>query len=142
MTGSGTTAIGRFVRFAMVAAGVTIVIAALGYVPTRRLGGPDALPGMAAGCAISLIASLIGAIPLALRTPGDDTSGPLAALTATGVRFLVVLMLALSAALSGWFDRPALLIWVAISYLLLLVADTTYAVRMTATVKKKDAEQT
>ena len=140
MTGSGTTATGRFARFALVAAGVTIVTAALGYVPTRRLGGQEALPGMAAGCAISLIASLVGALPLVLRTPGDAAGGPLAALMATGIRFLVVLILALSAALCGWFDRPALLIWVAISYLLLLVADTTFAVRITGAGNKKDAE--
>ena len=43
---------------------------------------------------------------------------------------LVVLILALSAALSGWFEQAPLLVWVALSYLVLLVVDTMYAVRI------------
>ena len=37
--------------------------------------------------------------------------------------------LTLAAALSGLFERDPLLIWVAITYLALLVVDTWYAVR-------------
>ena len=35
-----------------------------------------------------------------------------------------------AAALSGKFDKPALLIWVAVSYMVLLLADTFVALHM------------
>ena len=44
------------------------------------------------------------------------------------VRFAAVLLLALAAALSGWFERGPLLIWVAISYLVALFVETLWLV--------------
>jgi hypothetical protein len=104
----------------------------VGYRPTMRLGGHGAVYGMLAGCGISFAASMLGAIPLVATRRESSTTVLQAVLMSTLVRFLVVMMLALAAALSGWFERAPLLIWVAVSYLLLLVADTLYAVRQGA----------
>lgn len=109
---------------------LTAVMVAVGYVPTRRLGGPGAVSAMLAGCGISLVASVVGSVPIVLASRGPGQRMPPAVMLSTALRFLVVLILALSAALSGWFERAPLLVWVGISYVLLLVADTIYAVRL------------
>ncbi|MGB2986147.1 MAG: hypothetical protein WBE26_09720 [Phycisphaerae bacterium] len=138
MRRSRSSVIGLYLRFLALAFGVSVGVVLLGYLPTVRLGGTEALPGMLMGCGISLLASMIGAIPVVAAWRGPATKMPLAILMSTAVRFLVVLLLALSVALSGWFDRTPLLIWVALSYLLLLVADTLYAVRLSASDRKSE----
>ena len=53
----------------------------------------------------------------------------MAVMAAMGLRFALVLMVGLAAALSGWFQVGPLLIWLAISYMVLLVGDTRFAAR-------------
>jgi len=133
-------AVGQMVRFGAMAVGVTAVMLAIGYFPTRRLGGTDAVVAMLAACGISMVASVIGALPIAAaaRAPGGQVVQ--AVLLSTGVRLMVVLVLALSVALSGWFERTPLLVWVGISYLFLLVTDTIYAVRFIGTAQGSKKE--
>jgi hypothetical protein len=45
------------------------------------------------------------------------------------VRLGVVLALGLAAALSGWFERRPLLIWIAVSHLALLAVDTRFMLK-------------
>ena len=45
------------------------------------------------------------------------------------VRFFVVLIMGVAAALSGMFATAPLLVWLAISYVVLLGADTAFALR-------------
>ena len=123
-----SSAVGEGLRFVALGIVVTVTVILLGWIPTMRIGGPEAWPAMLAGCVVSLLSSMIGAIPIVLALRGPARTMPQAILLATALRFLVVLILTLSAALSGWFDRPPLLVWIAISYLLLLVTDTIYAV--------------
>ena len=125
-------------KFIAMALAVTTVLILVGWIPTTRLGGVGARSAMVAGCAISLLSSTIGVVPIVLAMRGPVRSMPQAILMSTLLRFLVVLVLALSAALSGWFERVPLLIWVAISYLLLLVTDTIYAVRIGGTAQKPE----
>ena len=117
-------------RFIAMALAVTVALILIGWIPTTRLAGLGARPAMVAGCAISLLGSAVGVVPIVLALRGPVRSVPQAILLSTLLRFLVVLVLALSAALSGWFDRVPLLIWVAISYLFLLMTDTIFAVRV------------
>ncbi len=125
----------RFLRWYAAAIGVALavvtLIGAIGYWPTLRLGGRGAVPAMAVGCAISWIASCVGAVPLAWATARRSAQQANAILVSTGVRFLTVLALVVPAVFSGWLDRTPLVIWVAISYLLLLVVDTMFAIRLT-----------
>ena len=105
------------------------VTAGIGYYPTIRLAGDQARGAMLAGCLIGLAANWVGWASLQLGAFRDPTRRPIAVLTATAVRFAAVLLLALAAALSGWFQRGPLLIWVVISHLVALFVETLWLVR-------------
>ncbi len=127
---------GDFARFLILAGAVVVFVAGVGYVPTKRLAGSDGTLAMAVGCVISLVASAMGAVPvvLARRHVGTDSQAAGRRVTAVmmsmAVRFLVVLILGVAAALSGLLVTAPLLIWLAISYVALLAADTMFAVRV------------
>ncbi len=119
----------EFLRFLAWALAIGIATALLGYAPTRRLGGEGALPAMLAGCAIGVVSSVVGALPIAFsRRPGAPAS-PLQGLIAMGARTGTVLVLGLSIGLSGWFESGPLLIWIALGYIAQLALDVWYAVR-------------
>lgn len=128
MTRPGSRSVARYLRFLALASGTTAGLILVGYVPTVRLGGHSAVTAMLAGCAASLFASGVGALPIALVGRGaPGTAGP-GILAAMLVRMVVALLAAVALALSGWFARGPLLVWTAVSYVVLLVADTWYAV--------------
>jgi len=114
---------GRFVAWTLAACGAVLVI---GYLPTRSLGGEGAIAAMVAGCLVSVFASLVGGIPVALARR-DGLGGIQSILASFALRFIVVMATALAVALSGYVDRGPFLVWVGISYLACLVADTRYA---------------
>jgi CDP-diglyceride synthetase len=105
------------------------VVGLLGYYPTVRLSGDEARAALIAGCVVGLVANWIGAIPLWTAAPGDPRRRATAILMGTAVRFGAVLVLGLAAAFSGIFKNSALLIWVALSYLVVLFIDTLWLVR-------------
>ena len=117
-------------KFLVLSFVATLIIVSLGYLPTLRIAGNDAINAMIAGCFISFIASGIGVIPVLLAQRETTSNITQAILVSTGLRFLVVLVLTLSIALSGWFETAPLLIWVAISYMALLSIDTLFLVRV------------
>lgn len=121
-------AAGGYLRFLAWAIAVAAVLVLLGWVPTRRLGGEDAIPAMLAGCAVVVLASALGAVPIAL-VRGGSAQRTQAVLLSMAVRLGAVVVLAVAAVLSGWFPRQPLLLWVAISYVAMLVVDTRYALQ-------------
>lgn len=126
MIGEEASALKRyslFVASTLAACGAVLVV---GYLPTRSLGGEAAIAAMVAGCLISVLASLVGGIPVALARR-DSLGGIQSILASFALRFIVVLAAALAVALSGYFERGPLLVWVGISYLACLVIDTLYA---------------
>jgi CDP-diglyceride synthetase len=130
MTVAGRSRTARYLRFLVWVIVVSAVVAALGYAPTRRLAGADGIPAMLAGCLIGALASLAGALPVVFgRGPASPAAQLQATLLSMAVRFGVVLALGLAVALSGWFERGSLLIWIAISYLALLVVDTRFMLK-------------
>ncbi|MFQ5463416.1 MAG: hypothetical protein ACE5E5_12430 [Phycisphaerae bacterium] len=127
-------------KFLTLTIGVVATTVALGYGPTVTLAGPDAVWPMVAGCLTSAVASWAGAVPIAVaqwkqpsKAVGDETGTGGSITTALTlsmvVRFLVVGALALSVALGGGLSKPPYLIWVGISYMLLLVVDTLFAMQ-------------
>jgi hypothetical protein len=97
---------------------------AIGYVPTRVIGGEPALVGMVLGMSIALLAALAGLIPPIMsvaRGPRAQVSGTLMGMA---LRFVVTLALLLAGVLSGLPGRVPLAIWVVIGYLLLVMIDT------------------
>ncbi len=85
--------------------------------------------GVAIG--ISTIASLLGAIPLALaEQSAEPRQAATAVLTAQAVRMLAALLLTVAAVVSKWFAPVPLLAWLLASYLVLMVIDTVHAARL------------
>lgn len=126
----------RYLRFAATAAAVAAGLVAVGWLPTRRLGGDGAVAAMLAGCGISLAASL-GSGLVMTRGAGRVGAQPAAplfrALGGMGLRLAAVVVLGFAAGLSGYFPPVPLLLWVALSYLALLVVDTRFALEVAAT---------
>lgn len=115
--------------------GTSVVMIALlmvlGFEPTRRLVGRLALPAMGIGCLISLLAALVGSLPVFLargRKPADTVP---ALLVSMGARLLTTLMLLVIA----WSNAKlaplmnTLVVWLLISHAALLVAEIRFTRR-------------
>jgi hypothetical protein len=116
-----------YLRFLAWTAALAVVIALLGYLPTKRWGGEGAVRAMLAGCGVGVVASALGGVPVLLFSGTPGGAGASGALAAMAVRFAAALGLGLAAALSGSFERGPLLLFMAISYMVLLTVDTRYA---------------
>ena len=119
----------RYVRFLGAAALAVGVLLALGYLPTRRLGGERALLAMALGCAIGWVSAALGAWPLLRRSATSPNQRLQGMLLAMGIRAVVAIGLAALVLVSGDFDRRSLLLWLAIAYGLLLALEVRFALR-------------
>lgn len=118
---------GRYLLFLGALSGLTLVLVAAGYLPTRAAGGPQALAAMALACAVSLVGSALGGLPIALAGDGGGLEGLKRFVASMVLRLLVVAVLAgLVIWLLGPVRKPFLL-WLALSYLVLLAADTGFA---------------
>ncbi len=115
--------------------GVAGLVGWIGYFPTVRLSGPEAVGAMVVGIAISLVSGCLGAVPICLAGADDPVRTPPAILMATAIRFVAVLALAAPLLLTGWFPRTVLGVWVGISYLAMLAVDSVYAVRVVRRMK-------
>lgn len=129
MTDPPQRAAGDYLRFLLWVVAATAVLLLVGYVPTRRLGGEEGLPAMIAGCAVGALASAIGGLPVLLIRGGSPAARVMATMGSMALRLFVVAILAVAVALSGLFERVPLLIWIAVSYAVLLIVDTRYALR-------------
>ena len=121
----------RYVRFLLSALTVTGLVVVLGSLPTWRMAGSEGILAMLAGCGISLVASAIGALPVALAAGRPLDTLPHTLMAAMALRFVVVAVVTVAVALSGPLPPKPLLIWVAISYGAQLVVDTRFALRAT-----------
>lgn len=118
--------VARFVALILVAAAA---LGAIGYLPTRRLGGAGAVRAMLLALGIVSLASVAGAVPVFLaRQSGEPKAhAPLAAML---VRLVTVALLALVVGVVLAPPLAPLLLWLGIGYVVLLVVDTAYALRL------------
>ncbi len=130
MTVSDRGFLRSYATFVGVAALCALLLAGLGVAITIRMSGSEAVGSMLAGCGVSWLASCVGAIPVATALTKTPSQRSMAILSSTMWRFLTVLILVGPLALSGWLDRTVLVAAVAVSYLVLLLVDTLFAVRM------------
>ena len=122
------TDIKRYGRFLGLAVAVAVVLGAIGLVPTRRLGGNEAVPAMLAGCTISLVsAALAGLLLVASPAPTPEARMQRSFL-AMVVRLAVVVVLGAAAVLSGMFAWQPLLFWIATAYVALLPLEVRLAI--------------
>jgi len=129
-------------RLILPALGAALAVAAaggVGYSATIRQAGRDAVPALLAGCAVGVAANWAGLLSLWFSGFAVPSRRATAVLTATGVRFLAVLVLAVAAVFCGWFLRGPLLIWTAISYVLGLLVETVWLVHVSRDRVERDA---
>jgi len=119
----------RFVSFLLLSTGVAVVLALVGVLPTRKLAGDSGLIAMAAGCGVSLLASWLGSLPIVVGGGAGDKAYGQAVVGSMAIRFLVVLLGALVLVLGTDLPRAPFLTWIGISYVVLLVVDTRFAIR-------------
>jgi hypothetical protein len=119
---------GRYARLLGLSAAIVGALLAAGFLPTRRLAGDAALPSMAAGCLISLVAAALAGWLLVTVGADTPTARMQRAFLAMAVRLAVVLGLGLAAALSGELQRPPLLFWLATTYVVLLPLEVKLAI--------------
>jgi hypothetical protein len=118
----------RYARFLGLAVAVVFGLCLVGFLPTRRLAGAEAIAAMMAGCAIGLLsAALAGWLLIAVGAETPDARmqrGFLAMI----VRLAVVVVLGTAAVLSGEFARAPLLFWMATAYVALLPLEVRLAI--------------
>ncbi len=133
MSGAGAQSRGRALAlFAALLTGAVGALAALGYWPTTRIAGEQAVGAMLAGCAVSWFAGLLGALPVVFAgapASGAGKASPMVALGATVVRLMVAALGGLVLALVGAFPKAPLLLWLGISYVALLPLESWFALR-------------
>ncbi|HPA95735.1 MAG TPA: hypothetical protein PKX99_00465 [Thermoanaerobaculia bacterium] len=116
-----------YARLLALLGGTAVLLAALGLLPTVRLAGRPGVAAMATGIGVSLFATGVGVLPLVVRwRHGARTSALLATMV---LRFLLVGILTLVLVLSGLLPKAPVLIWIALSYLVMLAAEATYTAR-------------
>ena len=107
-----------------------LLIVAIGYVPTVRFAGRENVTAMLVASGVSWLASCAGAIWISMAASGTPTQKSLGVLGSTAVRFGAVLVMVVPITLSGAVDKKVFVLWVAISYLVILVVDTALVVHL------------
>jgi hypothetical protein len=107
---------------------IVAALCAIGWIPTERLAGSEALPAMIAGCGISLISAVLAGC-LTILIDGSTPEGRMRrGMFAMFARLGIVIALSVAAALSGEFVQRPLLFWMAMAYMALLPLEVRLAI--------------
>lgn len=123
------SALAELGRFLVAVLAVSVALAALGFLPTRKIAGGDGVVAMAAAVAVVCLASFAGGLPVYLARRAERPR-PQIVLSSMLVRLAVVVALSLPTVWWGGVAPRPFLVWMVISYLALLVVDTLYAMRV------------
>jgi hypothetical protein len=119
-----------FLRLTAAALVTAAVLIAAGWVPTQRIAGSAALASLLAGVGTSLLASLAGAVPIALSRSRTPAARQTAMMGAMALRMAITLALFAALALTNAVPRAPLGLWTGVSYVCLLAVETGMAVWM------------
>ena len=119
--------VGTYLRFVLLLCVISIAMFAVGYLPTRKMIGSNAMSAMLTGGGLSFFASIVGSVPVVLMGAKGAQAGAAGALTSMLLRLFLVLGGSLGLALVGPAQLNAILIWVGLSYLGFLFADVFLA---------------
>ncbi len=117
-----------YLLFLLAALGLAALLAAVGYFPSLARGGPAAVEAMLFACGVSWTAALVSGLPIALATGGAQ-QGLQLFLASMLLRLLTVAGLGAAAAFGAGLATRPFLLWLGISYLVLLPLDVGYAWR-------------
>lgn len=121
-----------FGRFSGLALALAAALLLLGYGPTRRLAGDEAVPAMIAAVAIAAVASLAGALLVYRARHRPHAEAWNAALGAMAARLGIAIVLGVAVALTGAFPVRPLLLWIVIAHAGFLVPDTLLSTQVLA----------
>lgn len=127
-------------RFLIFSVGSLALIGALGWVPTQRWVGENAPQIVAAALLVAWIASLVGTVPIVLARNKSPLEAMPSQFGAMAVRLVVILIVGMSIALSGWFETKPFLIWLVIGHITMLVTDTHLARSVVLQATQREAE--
>ena len=117
--------VGRYLRFLLWVIGVTIALLLIGYSPTRSQGGETAVVAMWFACGVSLVASAVSGLPIVRARSGGLSAFKLFVASIV-LRLFTVAVGGVAVAMGAGLEPKPFLLWLAISYLALLVVDTAY----------------
>ncbi len=101
-----------------------LVLAAIGYLPTRNLAGTSGVAAMLTGICVGLVSAAAGMVPPILSLHASAIERQKSSMIGAGLRFLVTILLTVATVFSGFLPRTPLVLWIAIAYLVLLLVDT------------------
>ncbi len=105
--------------------GAWAVMAAVGYLPTKSLGGRPGVEGMIVGQAVVLAVVYATLLPAVRRMVGLDAPGRLRlGLKAGAIRLIVTLSVITVIACVGGVAPVSFLVWVAIAYVVIIQVET------------------
>lgn len=108
--------------------GVAAALIGIGWLVAPKFGGYEAVTAMVWGCGLSWIASLVGGLPQLFVQTARDAPG-VVVLGSTAIRMGVTLAGVLIVALATEVAVPSFLLWVALSYVVLLAFDVGFVLR-------------
>jgi hypothetical protein len=116
------------IRFLGAEALIVVALCAIGWKPTERFAGAEAVPAMIAGCAVSLVAAALAGW-LTTMIDGSTPEGRMRrGMLAMFARLGMVIALSAAAVLSGEFVQRPLLFWMAAAYMALLPLEVRLAI--------------
>ena len=118
----------RYARFLGLAVAIVVGLCAIGWLPTRRLAGAEAVAAMVAGCAIGLLSAALAGWLLTAVAADTPEARMQRSFLAMVVRLAVVVVLGVAAVLSGEFARAPLLFWMGAAYVALLPLEVRLAI--------------
>lgn len=113
-------------KFLLLLFALTLLLLVLGIASTRRLGGEEAVTAMYWGCGLSFVASAMSGLPQVMRNRWPQANAGNLVLGSLAIRLGTTLLGILAILLSTEISKPAFLLWVVISYLILLIADVSF----------------
>jgi hypothetical protein len=105
-------------------AAAALILAAVGYFPTRLLAGRAGLAAMVAAQAIVLVVIYGTLAPALSRMTADGAARLRIGLAVGVVRFLLTMLLGAVIVWKSFFVPPVFLIWLAVSYVVLIKVET------------------
>jgi len=107
-----------------------IVACLVGLWPTYRLAGWAGVMAMGVGGAISLVGCVLGSVVIGMVLVRRPELGGYSVMAGASVRFAVVVVLAGVVAWTRRVPAAPMLVWVAVTYMVMLAAETVGLVRV------------
>ncbi len=105
-----------------------LLAAAVGLSPTQARVGPDGVAAMGLACGLSLLATILGSLPVAWAALSSPKHVKNLGFSASLFRLVILSLLAALAALLADLHLKTFLLWLGISYVVALAAEVVFLV--------------